>query len=340
MTKKLKEIATIENVAKEIDTILSDTPALTGGSKNFMDSLKIAIAIGDLRKAFDNPQIKDLIGKMQDTDLGFLTDRPPGSDAEKKRGTYDYETVKECCINAMINGYRLSNNEFNIIAGRMYAAKNGKFRKIVENPSITDFQFTTAPPVYDQETRVQYGRPETVQFAKVKCFASWKKDGVLCALGIQDKDSGKEDTTIFKIKVNNMMGDDAIIGKAHSKLFSRVLSRIEGIVAPDADIDDSQQIIRPKSTGKTLKERMNAETVVDAEEPADPKQEPKKEPESPAEPSKDVKQAIYLSKNFPEIFDEARSIIGIDRTIPVEFYDDRNAIKICRKVSELVDAQN
>ena len=267
-----QELTVIEKTGELIDKILSDTPSLNAKNQNFSDSLKIAKAIGGLRKIFDGKEITELVNSMKDTRVGFLTDRANSPD----KPPYDYPIVKEACIEALINGYRLTGNEFNIIAERMYAAKDGKHRRIIEHPAITDFKFTCTPPVYDVETRFEYGKPKQVQFAKVKCFASWKNDGNLCTMGTQDKEAGKEDTAVFKIKVNNRMGDDAIVGKAHSKIFSKVLSRIEGRVTADSDIDDSPGMdIDQPSKKKSIKDRLNGFDVQDAETK---KPEPEKTP--------------------------------------------------------------
>lgn len=66
-------------------------------------------------------------------------------------------------------------------------------------------------------------------------------------------------------------------------------------------------------------------------------QETKKQEEKPAEPSKDVKQALYLAKNFPAEFEEACELCGV--VVPVEVFNDAVAVKVCQKVGELVDNQ-
>ena len=59
-----------------------------------------------------------------------------------------------------------------------------------------------------------------------------------------------------------------------------------------------------------------------------------------AELSKDVKQAVYLSKSFPDIFKEACKLLEIDPLLPLEEYYDETAVMVCQKVGKLVDAQN
>jgi len=225
-----KDLITLEDAGKSIDAIVSKCAPLAMESANFSSALAVADGIKHLRMIFKtHPGIKETVEAMQNTRLGFLTDRTPKSiAASKAQGKpllpYTYDEVAEACIEAMIKGFRITNNEFNIIAGNFYPAKNGKYRKIIEYPGITDFQFTTTSPVYEADNKA----------AKVQAYASWYKDGIKQSLGISAPDKGIQDTQVFKIRVNAYMGEDAIIGKAHSKLFSRVLERITGKVQPEA----------------------------------------------------------------------------------------------------------
>jgi hypothetical protein len=241
-----KEMAKIENIGTEIDRIVNEClPITTKQAQGFNQALVLAKGIKTIREHFlANPEIKENILAMKDTALGFMTDRSPAA-LEKNNNLkpYTYEQVVECCIEAMMQGYRLTGNEFNMIAGRFYGAKNGKFRKIIENEKITNFFFTTTSPMFDQEERVNYGKKAFVPIAKVQCFATWSQDGTPVKLGYED------DKLVFKIKVNAMMGDDGVTGKALSKLFTRVLMRIEGNILPDAtDIDEEPAAYIPEKT--------------------------------------------------------------------------------------------
>lgn len=251
MSKELtiKPDQAIVAVGNQIDEIINDClPVATQESQNFVQALTLANGIKALRHIFlMDENIKETVEAMQNTPLGFMTDRTdlaiwqsqqPGSKKELK--PYRYEEVAEVCIEAMLQGYRITNNEFNMLVGRFYPAKNGKFRRIQEAEGVTDFQFTTTSPAYEP---AQGG----TQYAKVQAFASWKKDGQLATLG---SSTGTEDKLIFKIRVNRMMGEDAIIGKALSKLFSRVLMRLEGKIMPEGtDISDEDVVEGEVATG-------------------------------------------------------------------------------------------
>ena len=241
-------LVTLEQASAEIDKIVEESiPFAVATSANFSASLKLAEAVGTLREIFHkHPGIKKTVEAMKDTKLGFLTDKSPKAMAyAKSQGKtvvpYTYEEITECCIEAMLNGYRITNNEFNVIAGGFYAAKNGKYRKIVDNPDVTDFKFTTTSPMYSPDGKS----------AKVQCFASWMQKSQLVTLGTSDKDKGKEDTLVFTVRVNSAMGEDAVVGKAISKLFSRVLMRLSGKIMSEATDVEFAEIKTPDG-GRTL----------------------------------------------------------------------------------------
>jgi len=220
------QIDYLETVDVIVDKCL---PIQAAKSQKFSEVFQLAEGIKTLRVIFDREEIRETIFAMKDTRLGFLTDRSEKALAiarknKKDLKPYHYNTLREACIEAMLNGYRLTGNEFNVIAGNFYATKNGKLRRINECSGVSDFEFTTTTPTYESD-----------KVAKVQCWASWRMDGNEVRLGYND--NGKEDKLIFKIRVNKMMGEDAVVGKALSKLFSRVLIRLEGRIT-DANADE------------------------------------------------------------------------------------------------------
>lgn len=266
-----------EEVGLQIDEIVKDcVPYTTNLLPTFAATLKLADGIKKLREIFlKHPGIKETIEAMKDSRLGFLTDRSPKALARQrddgegnKMKAYTYEEIAEACIEAMLNGYRITNNEFNVIAGNYYPAKNGKYRKIIDHPDVTNFTFTNTSPAFDADGK----------YAKVQCFASWVQKGQLVTVGTSERDKGKEDTLVFRVKVNRAMGEDAIIGKALSKLFSRVLMRIEGKVLPEAtDLDDVETATNVTQSAKGLKIEGEAE----ADTGADPYKVKEESPDDP-----------------------------------------------------------
>ena len=240
------DMKAMEKASESLDEVVNYCVPFAGTAiTSFKDGFIIAKGIEALRVILDQPEIRATVEAMQDSPLGFITDRSPAAIAAAKGAykpktiiPYTYNEVKECCIEGMMKGYRIAGGEFNIIASRFYPGKDGKYRKIVEFKDVFDFTFQNTTPIFDTEERHQWKKIETVSFAKVQCYAQWKKGGKDFTIG------HGEDKSPFKIKVNSGMGDDGVVGKALSKLFSRVLARISGTTVSDADIDDSQLLPR------------------------------------------------------------------------------------------------
>ena len=254
-----KAFATIEEIGKQIDTIVEKCMPITNKqAQGFNEALILAGGIKQMRELFlTSPEIKANVMAMADTPLGFMTDRSPAAikSSKKDLSPYDYNQIAECCIEAMLQGYRITGNEFNIISERFYPAKNGKYRKIIENENISNFFFTNTSPLFSTEQRMNYGKPDIASIAKVQCFATWTQtnsDGQRVAVKL----GYGEDKLIFKVKVNAFMGDDGIVGKALSKLFSRVLMRVEGKMIPEATDIDEAQVINQEEPESNLADKL------------------------------------------------------------------------------------
>lgn len=225
------------DIGQKMQNIIDDClPATTGKISDLASQLKIAWGMIELRKLLNHEQVKGMIKTLQDTNLGFLTDRTPALlERNKKLNPYSWDEVRDCIAEGMLKGYRITGNEINIIAGKFYAAKDGKYRQIIEWPGITNFNFSNSAPTYTVEKRIGYDKQiQNVQYADIEVFATWKQDGQDRSIGYnRDKLETIKDQQIFRIRAHGG-DDDAVIGKALSKLFSRVLMRISGQVIPDA----------------------------------------------------------------------------------------------------------
>lgn len=225
-------IEALNNIGNEIATVINDClPATSAKDQNFQTAITIAIGVSNLRHLFlTSKELKAVVLSMSNNRLGFLTDRTPAIIARNKRTNrypsvpYSYEELIDPVIEALMKGYRITNNEFNVISGQFYAAKNGLYRQIREYPNLTYFTYNNSNIVYGQDR----------QIAIVKCWSNWIINGEKFSIGVE---AGDELT--LQIKVNAGMGDDAVLGKSHSKLFKRILERITGNATPestDADI--------------------------------------------------------------------------------------------------------
>ncbi|HVU07824.1 MAG TPA: hypothetical protein VHG89_04695 [Verrucomicrobiae bacterium] len=206
-------------VSKRIDEIASGAMELFQQAGSFEAELAVARAMSDLR-AILTPEVMQPVMALMNTDLGFRTDRDPKVTPRDKEGhpmtPYSVDVVRECFIESKLRGFHSVGNEWNIIATRFYACKNGLRRKVITYRGVTDFKDTYEVPRMVQD-----------KGAIVKCRATWKKDGVENSLERE-----------FPIRVNAYMGSDAILGKAQRKLLAAVHDRLAGVVTPEGDVND------------------------------------------------------------------------------------------------------
>jgi hypothetical protein len=190
-------------IATRVDEIAAGAMAIFQAPNSFAAELQLARAIGDLRMTLA-PEVMEPVMALQNTKLGFLTDQ---------KGGYPAEVVRDVLIEAKLRGYHAIGNEFNIIKGGFYAAKNGVRRKVLE--LVTDL-------------KESYGVPKSSNGgAVVACKATWKRTGVGDALDAE-----------IPVRVNDQMGADAILGKAERKFLARILARVSGVITPDGDVED------------------------------------------------------------------------------------------------------
>jgi hypothetical protein len=186
-------------------TALATMPALT-------QAVVLATGIQQLRKALTDDIVAQVFIPLQGTQLGFVTDKDTS-------GGYPIAVVRDVMIDAMIHGLRPVGNEINVIAGRMYAAKNGVARLVQQFPGVTDVRITPGVPalVGDKGALVPirldlkvHGQPLSVVRELTKAA-----DGTM------------HDTRL-PIRVNSGMGSDAVIGKATRKILKAALDVLTG----------------------------------------------------------------------------------------------------------------
>jgi hypothetical protein len=247
-----KATARIEDIIKECSVmVLRHEPAL-------VQAVRMARGMKQLRDVLTQGIIDGDFMPLQNSPLGFLTDKPEG---------YDWETVRDCLVEALMRGFRPINNEFNIIAKRFYGAKNGFERNVREFPGLRDLQYELGVPAL------------TPQGALVGFSARWFLDGEEMTL------TGTADgiDTRIPVRVNQGMGPDAILGKATRKMLARIYNRITGVTVLDADAEPGDvpprelpAVADPSQDGKRIalgKATKNG-TAPAATKPADESPEP------------------------------------------------------------------
>lgn len=185
-------------------------------------AIKLAGGVRAMRLALSDKVVEELFMPLQGTPLGFRTDK------DTERG-YPVGAVKECVIEALIRGFQVVGNEFNIIAGRAYFTKEGFERKVRQFPGLTNLDLRPGVP-----TQKEGG-------ALVPYRATWLLQGKPMELvrDLVKNDRGElvGDERI-PIRVNGGMGADAILGKAKRKILAQIFELISGTTIPDGDVID------------------------------------------------------------------------------------------------------
>ena len=171
----------------------------------FSRALQMSRVINQMRSLITKDVMKHIM-PLQGSKLGFRTDNDSS-------GGYSEDVVKECLIEAVLNGAMPCGNEFNIIASNSYLTKEFFIRRLREWPGLTDL-------------RIELGVPVTGNGgALVECYAYWKLDGVDDS--IECKKTDKADLRIC-VRVNNGAIVDATLGKAERKLRAKIWAKLTG----------------------------------------------------------------------------------------------------------------
>lgn len=222
--------------AQALDEANTRAIAAFAGASNgggIMAALDVAKGIEDLRVLFDQPEIRARVVALQDTPLGFRTDRDPkvkNRKTEQFNTPYPYEVVKDAAIEAGLRGLQLVGNQFNIIAGRFYSTKEGLEFLIRKMPAVTDFRPVVGVPAV---------KPGGVL---IDCEATWQQGGKPMAVKVT-----------IPIKSDDFSSADQLIGKATRKLLARCYSIMTGNTMPEGEAGDEVPIREATVTTVTPK---------------------------------------------------------------------------------------
>lgn len=188
-------------------------------------TLLTARTLNAIRDALTDEVMREAVMPLQGRATGFLTD-------QDKEGGYELATVREVVLDALIHGARLTNNEINVISGRLYLAKNYFVRQIQESKEITNFQIHLG------------GVEQKGGHAYVDAIAAWVQAGELREIRkIRKKIDGAPFDERIAVRVNAGMGEDAIRGKAVRKLLAEVWKTATGITTDEPDTIDADAFV-------------------------------------------------------------------------------------------------
>lgn len=223
-----------EEVAKSLqDVVLSVTGV--EGLQGFQRAYMMAQGIKKLKELL-TPEYMEPIMQLQGSRLGFRTDKDI-IDGKPGPG-YSMEVVKMCVIEAVLNGYEVTGNQFNIIAGNMYPTKEGIGSKLNKFAGLKQQIVIGLPRMNNEGTS-----------AAVEANIKWSING-----------QSNEQIVPIPIRVNRMMGLDAVIGKSTRKARAWLLGQITGTEVTDGEVEDAEhKVISSKNTNDKGKNQSEEE---------------------------------------------------------------------------------
>lgn len=220
-------------IAKALDGAATNGLMAQKEQSQFLKSFMMADSIEQLR-ALLTPKVMERFMRLQNTTLGFKTDKPEG---------YPVDVVRECLISATLQGAYPVGNQFNIISGGCYITKEG-MGQLLKNISlkymITPLGTKFAPPMAIQPMDIVWewnGKPhkQVVEFA-VRYTEGMAKAGI---------------------------GVDAVIGKATRKARAWLYAFITGLEVKEGDAAEARQPvdITPKQEESPLEQKPAAQAT-------------------------------------------------------------------------------
>ena len=146
-------------VLNQITTEFRETEAEM--ANHFMVAALKANAIRQMKKILTDEFVKVIKDNLENTKLGFKTDR--------KEGGYPLETIRRCLIECALNGIYWHGNEFNILADNFYITREGFFGKMSRDPRFKNIKLSTVGfhpslPLQDQGFNFQFSNAQSDSF--------------------------------------------------------------------------------------------------------------------------------------------------------------------------------
>lgn len=219
-----------------------------------------------IREELAKPGVMTAIASLQNSAVGFMTDRPNS----KNPAPYTEKDLVDPTAEALIRGFLPINNEYNVISRRFYAAKTGLGRKLKEFPGLVNLKIIPGIP---------HIATEKAAVVKVKITATYKGNEI-------------SEELEFSIRVNEGMGADAVTGKAIRKSRAWLFGYLTDTEIPEGDIEEIRVAgalnVTPGSAGESssVADRLRGQTA-----PVETPQASETAPEIKDEKSKDWSNA-------------------------------------------------
>ena len=194
-------------------------------SEEFFKPIVMAMAIQELRQAL-TPEAIAAVHELEGTALGFKTD--------KFDGKYPDDTIRMCVIEAMLRGVSIVGNQFNVIKGNFYIARNGWEAKLRKAGC------TQIVPTIGKPEEVLLGTPNqkdnrqiTATFAaQATCVKDGKRYAVSASLA--DGVDGRIEVSAFGKDLQACI--DGLKGKSEA----RILKKLYFLACDATELDDDE----------------------------------------------------------------------------------------------------
>ena len=197
-------------------------------SEEFFKPIVMAMAIQELKQAL-TPEAIAAVHELEGTALGFKTD--------KFDGKYGDETIRMCVIEAMLRGVSIVGNQFNVIKGNFYIARNGWEAKL-RKAGCTQIVPTIGKPedVLMGTPNQKDNRQITATFAaQATCVKDGKRYAV--SASVSDGIDGRIEVSAFGKDIQACI--DGLKGKAEA----RILKKLFFLACDATELDDDEATV-------------------------------------------------------------------------------------------------
>ena len=197
-------------------------------SEEFFKPIVMAMAIQELKQAL-TPEAIAAVHELEGTALGFKTD--------KFDGKYGDETIRMCVIEAMLRGVSIVGNQFNVIKGNFYIARNGWEAKL-RKAGCTQIVPTIGKPedVLLGTPNQKDNRQITATFAaQATCVKDGKRYAV--SASVADGIDGRIEVSAFGKDIQACI--DGLKGKAEA----RILKKLFFLACDATELDDDEATV-------------------------------------------------------------------------------------------------
>lgn len=215
-----------EQALAKLDEVAGDLRVLVQGDKKTpSNAVLMAHAVRTLRQLL-TPEIMAPIMGLQNSDLGFRTDKPGG---------YDVDAVRDVTITCFGRGGQMTGNRTNIISARYYPTKEQFLDWLDEKQGRGKYMFLHGVPrvvtgtkmAKDKRTGEYVKKTDVIVGAVLESEVKWLVDG-----------EWKSQTLTHAIKGDEYSPADAFCGKGDRKCGAWLYAQITGERVTDGEVDD------------------------------------------------------------------------------------------------------